>query len=1128
MSRHLPRGGRVIGALLVAALLGLPGSGEPLQRGAPRKDARRSAVGSAAGSLRILADRAQVSAVGRTGARTPGVVLPAQTAALGTYEYSPIVVGPLAGQARSRAYGIDNAGQVTGRSFNFDDVNQIAVDRTAFVWDALGGPRPLPTLSGESGAWGLNNSGQASGFAYTAAGLQRAVRWNTASSPPTITDLGTLINPATLQPGPTSTAYDLNDQGDVTGYSDIPNDSSIYPAFTPFHGILATDAGLRDLGTFDTANPAYQYGYSISYSANAGGKAVGLAHNSSWLFRPFIYDKNDPLAGLRELPTDTAYPTNEWYAVAINDSGMIGGHVIAAVNQSLPYYWTDETAAPVALSMPASFPYGEIYGVNAQGVMVGVMWNDAQEEHAFVFDTLGGVRDLNTLIDPGLGWTLQFARDINDTGQITGSGTVNGLARGFLLTPSALMGAVEGTVRNSETGQPLAGVPVRVFNAAGTQVAEASTDAQGLYTTLPLLPGTYFAIAINTLGGTDQLYAGRPCSGCDPTSGSPIAVVAGGPTLGIDFSIAPPPTLSINDVTVFEGNSGTSIAQFSVTLSATSISAVTVTFATADGTATAGSDYASQGGTLSFAAGETSKPISVTVNGDTTVEPNETFLVNLLNPSGATLADAQGQGTITNDDTAPPSGTESVVWTSVVGATASGNSLTKTAPWSWSNAGAVSTQSIASGDGHLEFTAQGPSYELMAGLGNGDTSQSYVDIEYAIYASYGTLRVYESGTSRGSFGTYSAGDRLRVGVENGVVTYRKNDVVFYQSTAPTYPLLVDTSLASPGATVINALITWTPPPSGTELVVWTSAVGAVANGNSLTKTAPWSWSNAGAVSTQSIVSGDGYLEFTAQGPAYELMAGLGNGDTSQSYVDIEYAIYASYGTLRVYESGTSRGSFGTYAAGDRLRVGVENGEVKYRKNDVVFYQSLTAPTYPLLVDTSLGSTGATVINALLIRTPPPSGTELVVWTSAVGAVANGNSLTKTAPWSWSNAGAVSTQSIASGDGYLEFTAPGLSYELMAGLGNGDTSQSYVDIEYAIYASYGTLRVYESGTSRGSFGTYLAGDRLRVGVESGVVTYRKNDVVFYQSTAPTYPLLVDTSLGSTGATVINALVAGALP
>ena len=110
------------------------------------------------------------------------------------------------------------------------------------------------------------------------------------------------------------------------------------------------------------------------------------------------------------------------------------------------------------------------------------------------------------------------------------------------------------------------------------------------------------------------------------------------------------PSLSINDVTVTEGNSATTMATFTVTLSAASASSVTVSYATANGTATAGSDYVAASGTLTFAAGETSKPIPVTVNGDTTVESNETFTVNLSGATGATIADAQGVGTITNDD----------------------------------------------------------------------------------------------------------------------------------------------------------------------------------------------------------------------------------------------------------------------------------------------------------------------------------------------------------------------------------------------------------------------------------------------------------------------------------------------
>src|SRR5205814_383340 len=80
-----------------------------------------------------------------------------------------------------------------------------------------------------------------------------------------------------------------------------------------------------------------------------------------------------------------------------------------------------------------------------------------------------------------------------------------------------------------------------------------------------------------------------------------------------------------------------------------------LTYATADGSATAGTDYVSQpSGTLSFAAGDLTKTISVTINGDTTVEPDETYFVNLLNATnGGTIARSQGVGTSANDDTAP-------------------------------------------------------------------------------------------------------------------------------------------------------------------------------------------------------------------------------------------------------------------------------------------------------------------------------------------------------------------------------------------------------------------------------------------------------------------------------------------
>ena len=120
------------------------------------------------------------------------------------------------------------------------------------------------------------------------------------------------------------------------------------------------------------------------------------------------------------------------------------------------------------------------------------------------------------------------------------------------------------------------------------------------------------------------------------------------------YQVATLPSLSINDVTVTEGNSGPVVATFNVTLSPAATGTVTVHVATADGTAMAGSDYLANGGTVTFAPGETVQTVTVTVTGDTTPEATETFSVNLTSPSEATIQDAQGQGTITNDDGAPP------------------------------------------------------------------------------------------------------------------------------------------------------------------------------------------------------------------------------------------------------------------------------------------------------------------------------------------------------------------------------------------------------------------------------------------------------------------------------------------
>jgi len=111
------------------------------------------------------------------------------------------------------------------------------------------------------------------------------------------------------------------------------------------------------------------------------------------------------------------------------------------------------------------------------------------------------------------------------------------------------------------------------------------------------------------------------------------------------------PSLSVGDVSVSEGESGTRDAVFTVFLSPPSSSTVTVSWATADGSAAAPLDYTASSGPLAFAPNETSKTLAVPVVGDALVEPDEAFSMSLMTPANAAIADGEAIGTIANDDT---------------------------------------------------------------------------------------------------------------------------------------------------------------------------------------------------------------------------------------------------------------------------------------------------------------------------------------------------------------------------------------------------------------------------------------------------------------------------------------------
>lgn len=188
--------------------------------------------------------------------------------------------------------------------------------------------------------------------------------------------------------------------------------------------------------------------------------------------------------------------------------------------------------------------------------------------------------------------------------------------------------------------------------------ATAGADYAATTGTLLFAPGvTMQAVSVAVAGDTlaepnETLVVNL----ADPTNATLADPQATGTIVDDDDSAAPLPSLSIDGARVEEGDSGTRQARFDVTLSAAASTTITVDYATANGTATSGSDFAASNGTLVFTPGTTSRTIAIAILGDTAAEDNETFRVRLDNASGATIADAQATGTIVDDDTAevPP------------------------------------------------------------------------------------------------------------------------------------------------------------------------------------------------------------------------------------------------------------------------------------------------------------------------------------------------------------------------------------------------------------------------------------------------------------------------------------------
>jgi len=199
---------------------------------------------------------------------------------------------------------------------------------------------------------------------------------------------------------------------------------------------------------------------------------------------------------------------------------------------------------------------------------------------------------------------------------------------------------------------PAGGVTFDIATADGTATAPGDYTAKSLTAqTIPAGSSTY---AFTVLVNGDTVLEANETFFVNVTNVT-NAIVTDGQGLGTLVNDDAAPNLTINDVSLNEGDAGTTTFTFTVNLSAPApAGGVTFDIATANDTATAPGDYTAKSLTAqTIPAGSSSYSFTVLVNGDTDPEANETFFVNVTNVTNATVTDGQGLGTLVNDDTAP-------------------------------------------------------------------------------------------------------------------------------------------------------------------------------------------------------------------------------------------------------------------------------------------------------------------------------------------------------------------------------------------------------------------------------------------------------------------------------------------
>ncbi|HET7698415.1 MAG TPA: hypothetical protein VFK57_22060 [Vicinamibacterales bacterium] len=314
---------------------------------------------------------------------------------------------------------------------------------------------------------------------------------------------------------------------------------------------------------------------------------------------------------------------------------------------------------------------------------------------------------------------------------------------------------------------------------------------------------------------------------------------------------------------------------------------------------------------------------------------------------------------------------------------------------------------------------------------------------------------------------------------------------------------------------------------------WSNTVNVSVAASTITKTAGCDLcSDAGATSAARL-TGDGYVEFVPAS-GHRITAGLSSdlsASTGVATMNYAFSIWPS-GVFEIRELGIYR-TEGTFAQGDRLRVAIESGVVVYRRNGTAIHTSPVPVPYPVVLDVTLSSAGASLSDAVVstatqpVVTPPPSGTTAtaptpISWMDTVKVTASAGSLTKRGGCGdCPDAGAHSSAAITAGL-FAEF-APASGHRITAGLStdrSASTSVATMNYAFSLWPS-GAWEIRELGVYRLG-GTFAAGDRFRVGIESGLAVYRQNGIVVYTSAAaPPASMTFDVTLSSRGASISGA-------